>query len=201
MRAAECIGRAGAAHHLVYLHGMDAPTVSTQEQANRAALTRIAQRLDVRIAMPRATTPCPTQPALRCWGWTFDDAERARTKQAITDAAATCFGAGDYGVIGFSNGGAAIGKAVERCEAGFAQWSVQVASAGFTSPTDLPARDACGTLRLLVGDKDEANLAHAKTYVEQMKAKRADVELTIFAGGHELPERELEALLRILMSR
>lgn len=180
---------------------MDAPTLSTQERANRAALARIAQRLDVRIALPRATTPCAPLPALLCWGWTFDATERARTKQAITDAAATCFGTSDYGVIGFSNGGAAIGKAVQQCEAGFARWSIEVANAGFASPTDPPTLDRCGKLRLLVGDKDEANLGYAKTYVEQMKAKRADVELAIFAGGHEFPERELEALLQQLISR
>lgn len=70
-RAAEelevsCLGLSNAKHALIFLHGMDSSRPSQQELSNRAILERIADSLNVRIALPRAANMCPTQPNSIC---------------------------------------------------------------------------------------------------------------------------------------
>jgi hypothetical protein len=65
LRSATCIGPADAKAFAVYLHSVDAATVSAQELGNRENLARVAEALSIRIALPRAPRACPNHPSSR----------------------------------------------------------------------------------------------------------------------------------------
>ena len=54
-----CIGPLDATHSMIYLHGMDSVNPSAKELHNRDILFRIALKLKIKIALPRATMACP----------------------------------------------------------------------------------------------------------------------------------------------
>jgi hypothetical protein len=111
LRMATCLGPPDASHFAVYLHGVDQPSVSAQELGNRKSLGAIAKALSIRIALPRASMPCPNEPSSVCWAWSFNEREVDATVEAMTRSAAACFGTGrPFGLIGFSNGGYLITK-------------------------------------------------------------------------------------------
>ena len=90
LRTATCLGPAEATHFAVYLHGVDEPSISEQELQNRRSLDAISSSLSLRIALPRASRPCPNQPSSLCWGWAFDEQEIDAAADAVKLAATSC---------------------------------------------------------------------------------------------------------------
>ena len=96
-----CLGPKKASHFAIYLHGMDSVVPSIQELQNRETLEKIANKLNLRIAIPRATNRCLQQPNLLCWGW--DENTSLKTLNALKDiprSAEQCFSNKSYGLIG-----------------------------------------------------------------------------------------------------
>jgi predicted esterase len=185
----------------VYLHGVDSPDPSGQELGNRSVLETVAQRLALRIALPRATRHCPNQADSLCWGWSFDDAEQRDAAATINRAAKDCFPEKRWVALGFSNGGYLLTRLLRSCSLKSllpsASQLVTSGSAMLKGPLEpTPAAlDACGALTMVVGTQDEFNFDPQQNLFNALRAKGAKVDEIRFAGGHAL---EAEALTRAL---
>lgn len=185
---------------------MDASSISDQEVGNRANLALIAEALSIRIALPRATLPCPTQPSAICWGWAFDEREIRVAAATITDAAEACFGERPFGLIGFSNGGYLLSKLFRTCrveeELPGVSWMVTVGSAalnGEMGPQPASLR-GCGRMVILTGVDDTYNFDPADRFLHALEGKGADVRGRRFDGGHVVPDAPLRSVLEELLS-
>ncbi len=202
-----CMGPEGSKINLVYLHGMDSATPSQQEQTNRGVLAKIANELNIRIALPRASKPCPTQPNSVCWGWSFNQSEIDSTKGTIEAAAQNCFGTkAHYGMLGFSNGGYLLSQAYRSCtlQTNFPDggWLAIVGAARYSG--NLPVQPAslkgCGSLTILSGSEDQYNSDLNQNYLHVLAAKGADATEIPYSGGHLLPYPELKTALEKLFA-
>jgi hypothetical protein len=206
LRSATCLGPTDATSFAVYLHGVDEAGISDQELENRRTLDAVARELSMRIALPRASKPCPTQPGELCWGWTFDEPELDAAATAVKDAAASCFGAPrPFGLIGFSNGGYLVTKLLRTCSLHQrlprASWMMTVGSAMNHGPLEGSPADlsACGRLVMLVGTRDTYNFDPHEELLHGLEAKHADVHSVRFDGGHGVPlEATREAVAALL---
>jgi predicted esterase len=203
----ECLGPADARHQLVYLHGMDGPNPSPQEIANRQVLSKIASTLSVRVALPRATLPCPTQPGSICWGWDFSEsglaADAARAAPLIEESAKRCFPAhSHYGILGFSNGGYLLSGVYRSCRLSDllpkADWLVTVGSAPQSKSMTYNSRDlrGCGSLVVMSGTRDEFNSDSDGGLLKELEERRANAREVTYDGGHLLSLEATEAVLR-----
>ena len=194
----DCVGEASSKSGIVYLHGMDIPEKSTQELTNREVITRIAAKIGARVAFPRAEGKCPGSPSLICWGWKFDVTELRHLKQQIASAAAACGAPPGYIVLGFSNGGYAVNRLFEECLMEPDQLQISVA-AGNRPFKRMGAKESplekCGTLKMIVGNKDHHNNQNTLQYVDDLKKRDGKVILTEFPGKHEIPEADLLSAL------
>jgi predicted esterase len=208
LRSAACLGPADASNFAVYLHGVDEPGISDQEFDNRRNLDVVAKELSLRIALPRASRPCPNQPGELCWGWTFDEPEVDAAATAVKDAAASCFGAArSFGLIGFSNGGYLVTQLLRTCSfhqrLPTATWMMTIGSAMNRGPLEATPADLaeCGHLVMLGGTHDTYNFDPAEQLLHGLEAKHADVHAIRFDGGHGVPleptRRALAGLLHL----
>jgi len=200
----DCIGPANADTYFIYLHGMDTQNLSHQEHQNRAVLNELAAKMNIRIALPRAVTACPTNGALLCWGWTFDQAELESALPRILAAGASCFPENaPFGVIGFSNGGYFVNS-----------WFLNVGSLNHRTPFamisigsdfgDLPAAfsrssPVGGTLSIVIGKNDEVNRDPHHVFFSRLRDLNIPVKLYEFDGAHEINSAALEAALRVTL--
>jgi predicted esterase len=192
--AIECAGDPSAKMGIVYLHGMDVPEKSAQERQNREIITRIAAKLGARVTFPRAEARCPGGGTQICWGWKFDAAELRLLRQKITTAAVACGAPPAFVVVGFSNGGYAVNRLFEEClfEPGQLLVSVAAGNQPYKRITgNEKSIGKCGTLKMLVGKKDHFNNRNTHQYVEDLMGREGQVFLTVFSGGHEIPENAL----------
>jgi predicted esterase len=200
-RAVRCLGPTNAKSFAVYLHGIDTSAISDQEAKNRETLARIADSLSMRIALPRASMPCPNQSSSLCWGWAFDEREVDAAVPAIDSAARECFGDRPFGLIGFSNGGYLLTKLLRACvvhdKLPKATWLVTVGSAVFKGALEPRPESlaSCGHMVVLAGTADPYNFDPTDHLVELLKAKGADVTAVRFDGGHEVPDPPLRQVL------
>ncbi|MBL9039667.1 MAG: hypothetical protein JNG84_14215 [Archangium sp.] len=194
-----CIGPRTARAFVVYLHGVDSPEPGPLEQQNREALTRAGQALSIRFALPRATQACGNGTV--CWGPTGDRPQRQAAAQATLEAASRCFPPkAKYGVLGFSSGGYLVLRWLRACEFPTelprVEWSVAVGSSMLRGALERTPEDLsrCGRVTLFNGTRDGSNDPDGN-YLKQLEAKRADVSLVEYPGGHELPGEALIDLL------
>jgi len=206
LRLASCLGPTDAKHFAVYLHGVDERTISDQEHDNRRSLEVIAKALSLRIALPRASTPCPHQPSELCWGWAFDASELDAASQAVSSAAASCFGTGrPFGLIGFSNGGYLLTKLLRTCSLRQrlpgATWMMTIGSAMSHESLKAPPDDlsGCGRLVMLAGTHDQYNFDPGEALLHALEAQHADVRAVRFDGGHTVPLEPTRAALADLL--
>ena len=187
--ATECIGDPQAAHHAVYLHGIDSFGPSWQELDNRRTLARLADAKHLAIAIPRA----PVMAGGRRWPQDTVSG-LLETNNAIRDAARACFASTDHlGVIGFSNGGFAIARLYQKCIASFDWFIVSGAGGSFGAEGD--DLSACGHLAVVVGARDRYHYEFAAQFNRDMLARHADVNLVEFDGGHRL---DFDALMEAI---
>lgn len=207
LRRATCLGPADARSFAVYLHGMDSPAISDQEVGNRHSLARAADAFAMRIALPRASLPCPRQAGSLCWGWAFDEAETDASVRAVRDAAQACFGPHPFGLIGFSNGGYLLSKLLRTCALHMklptTTWAVTFGSAVLKGPLEWQPQSlaGCGRLVIASGTSDTYNFDPADHLLAALKAKGADVAALRFDGGHEVPEEPLQRALELAAQR
>ena len=206
LRTAACLGPADATTFAVYLHGVDEAGISDQELENRRTLDAVARKLSMRVALPRASKPCPNQPGELCWGWTFDESELDAAATAVKAAAASCFGASrPFGVIGFSNGGSLVTKLLRTCSLRQrlpgAAWAMTVGSAMNHGPLEATPTDlsACGRLVMLSGTRDAYNFDPDDQLLHGLEAKHADVHALRFEGGHSIPYEPTQAAIAGLL--
>ncbi len=206
LRTATCIGPADATRFAVYLHGVDEVSISDQEIHNRQSLDAIAKSLSLRIALPRASMPCPNQPASLCWGWAFDAHELDGAADAVTRAAGACFGrAKPFGLIGFSNGGYLLTKLLRTCtlhaKLPDAAWVLTVGSTMLQGPLESQPDDlsACGRLVMVSGTRDTYNFDPADHLLHALRDKRADVRGVRFDGPHGVPEEPTRTVIAELL--
>ncbi len=190
----DCIGPKTASNFAVYLHGMDTQKPSTQELSNRQKLLDIANVLNIRIALPRATDPCPTDKNLICWGWNFNDSKVIDLAlSASAKAEAECFSNGKpVGLIGFSNGGFVANQIVEGCKKSEFSWFISIGAAGSWSDSKIIDLSKCGRISLLAGKQDKYNYENIKNLASWFKKSKTQVSLIEYEGGHEVPAMELE---------
>lgn len=193
-----CGGVANTSSGLIYLHGMDTFEPSIQELGNRQILQDVANLLNLKIAMPRATLNCPQNPKQICWGWTFDERERTNIFSKITEAATTCgLDLKNSVVVGFSNGGHAVNALFEHCKLDVLKLSVSSGAAKFSGqlPPETPPLTGCGSLVLLTGTNDRFNFDPSHNLERQLLAKGANTIEVDFDGGHVLSEKALLSAL------
>ena len=198
--AVECIGPKNSKNSIVYLHGMDTPTPGEQEILIRQKLTTISEKLNLRLALPRATKMCPTNAKLMCWGWDFSNSKIIDEALASAFLAAKeCFPqAKKLGLIGFSNGGLVVNQIVKDCKETPFSWFISVGAAGSWKKNETKNLKECGTLYLFAGKQDKSNYLNIKNFSAWFKSQGANTELVEHDGGHAVPSEELERLLRKL---
>lgn len=194
-----CLNKAESTTAFVYLHGVDMATVSDQEKKNREKLLRIAQKLHISVVVPRAISICPKNPDQICWGWAFDKSERSQTLERITSAVETCGAKKVIALVGFSNGGYAVNSLHLNCEADVFGKLISIGALFNIPGVTLKYNQGCaGQMVRLIGKQDSANSNPAAfKYVTDHKLENL-IQVTVFDGGHEIPEA---LLLDLLQSR
>lgn len=194
----ECIGPKTASNFAVYLHGMDTQKPSPQEQSNRQKLLKIADRLNIRIALPRATDLCPNDKNLLCWGWNFKDSKIVDAALSTSVKAETeCFpNKKKIGLIGFSNGGFIVNQIIKDCTKTEFSWFISIGAAGSWNDSSIKDLNQCGRISLLAGKQDKSNYENIKNLAAWLRKNKAQVRLIEYENGHEIPEKELEQELK-----
>ncbi|MBL7545963.1 MAG: hypothetical protein JNL11_19245 [Bdellovibrionaceae bacterium] len=194
----ECVGPKTASNFAVYLHGMDTQKPSPQEQSNRKKLSEIANKLNLRIAIPRAADLCSNDKNLICWGWNFNDSKIIdATLYLSSKAEAECFPKKKAnGLIGFSNGGFVVNQIVKDCKKTEFSWFVSIGAAGSWNDSSTEDLSQCGKISLLAGKQDKANYENIKNLAAWFHKNKAPAQLIMYEGGHEIPEKELEQELK-----
>lgn len=200
--AAQCLGdRIGAKQQVIYLHGMDTPSLSPLEIRNRKILTELAGEMNLRIALPRSPLPCPTKPGSVCWGWDFGTQELANALAIIAHARRKCFPErAPTTLIGFSNGGYLLTHWYRK---GLlpAPDSLPLSLVAFGSELGaLPPRSnlrGLPRLTLAIGNRDEFNRDSKHHFFQELKSAGARVDLIEFDGGHALDKETLRKILSL----
>lgn len=185
-KAIDCIGPTSASRFVVYLHGMDTPIPGNLEMRNRAALETVANKLNIRFALPRATNDCPSNPNLKCWSWTEQDSIES-VLEAINFSANICFPHLAFSLLGFSNGGYAVHKMMRKCSTGnFTQMISFGASGGWSKNDPQDLANCPLNLSMNIGSTDEANSSPSVAFYQYLKSINAQVSYSKYLGGHEL---------------
>jgi hypothetical protein len=191
-----CLGAKSAKKFMIYLHGIDSINPSPQELKNREILKRIAEKENIRFALPRARLKCPNDPASVCWGWKFTPLELSETLPLILDSRSQCFKLDEaFGIIGFSNGGYFI-----------SHWYMNGMVPKYSpSPSELFAsgsgkgevskriKDLSKNPKftLIIGTQDEFNFDPKESLFHELKKLQAPIQLFEFSGAHQLDEQTL----------
>lgn len=190
-----CVGDANATQNAIFLHGMrPIAKASAEAQATEKQLETLAKASGVRIAIPQSHTVCQNAKSHYCWGSSSADSI-ASTYAGIMKSAGQCFDTKKpFVVIGFSDGGYHLSRAVMRCLDPQPKWSIAIGSAGNIAHATSSDLSKCSKLTLLVGKSDQV-LSKAKSFEKSMKAKQAQVDFKTYAGGHVVPYDLLAEIL------
>ena len=196
----ECAGHRTASHAIIYLHGVDPPRPTVQEQGNRQLLTKLAKSEGIALAMPRATTAC-MQKAFKgklCWPRSTDEVLQKEFQRILATTAKCYKPSATLGMIGFSNGGYFINKLISDCTPGQVRWFLSIGSAG--ASRSIRTGSACGHLQLLIGRYDMTH-NEARRYAQELQRLGRSVEFTDFDGGHIIPEQATRDAIRSFKRR
>jgi hypothetical protein len=194
----ECVGPKNARKYIVYLHGMDTVSPSKQELENRKVLGRLSEVLKIRFAIPRAKAACATHPSQLCWTWSAKtSAELDSVIAAIKSSSDACFPSKTYDVLGFSNGGVALGSLLRLCEKVEFKSAITVGAAGGWFSSDPQDLRKCGPkLVAMLGTEDQTNQKPVRDFVAHLISLNAPAELVEYNGGHTLMYDSLYKLLK-----
>ncbi len=201
-----CLGNESAESYLIFLRGMDKAGTDAGEKGLRELFTRLAQELNLRVALPRSSLPCSSDRSFRCWGWDFGSGELDTSSQAIQNAASTCFPQdAEFGLLGFSNGGYLLSKLYRNCQLHRhlpqTKFAIVVGATALRKPIRDIVQDLrdCGRVRIISGRKDSLNADLTGSYAQLLRSRGGDVEEIFWDGGHTLPEKELRLVLKQLL--
>ena len=194
----ECTGPTNASKFIVYLHGMDTVLPSSQELENRQVLQKLSKNLNIRFALPRANSKCPTSSQQVCWTWAAKNIEDlVAVKNSIASAAAECFSKKDYTVLGFSNGGVAVTALLRLCEKVDFKSAIAVGAAGAWFSSDPKNLEACGLrITMMLGSEDKANQKPVRDFAAHLLLLKAPVSIVEYKGTHKLVYEPLTDLLK-----
>lgn len=184
-----CLNAGQSDTGLVYLHGIDIASVSGQERGNREKLLRIAEKLHIAVALPRATGICPVNAGQICWGWTYSQEELKLVKERISSAAQTCGLKNVIALVGFSNGGYAVNALHSECMADSYGQLISIGAMLNIPTVKLKYNQGCaGAMIRLIGKQDSKNNnAAAMRLVTDNRLEKL-IQVIEFDGGHEIPE-------------
>ena len=199
-----CIGDKNSEANAVYLHGFTDREYSGQERKNIKELRRLAEVMDLRIAIPLSPITCEqNEERQHCWGVDMTRTQAKRALAVATEAVGECFDSdSDFGVIGFSNGGYIATKFFSYCLAPQYQprlkWIVTVGSAKLWGQghSNRGSLRHCRPIALVIGKRDRHNYEYRQRYFRRLRAKGARVSILTFQGGHELKVGPLITAIR-----
>lgn len=199
---AECIGPKDSKTVAIYLHGMDTESPSNQELENRKVLSKISESLKIGIAIPRAKNKCPNKSQI-CWGCNFNEDGVVENALQLASASQTqCFPKStQIGLIGFSNGGFVANQIIKDCKKTDFKWLVSIGAGGSYNKNDKTNLNKCGALILMAGKEDKSNYEQIKSLEKWMNERKANVNFVEYESGHNLPEKDLEKVLKTLISK
>lgn len=190
-----CSKNAGkASGGLIYLHGIDSPIPSLQEQRNRTIVGNIATNLGLDLYIPRATAQCEA-PWAGSICWRLDNA--AREEISTVELGATkCFSdSKPILALGFSRGGILLSRiSTLNLNTSFSAL-ILVGAGGNVPSTGYPANSL--PVSILLGQFDKANDSFARNFCAWLGPK---CTLLSYEGGHELPEQKLTEVIGSLLA-
>ncbi len=198
-----CIGPRDALYGAVYLHGTDRPYGKREELANLIELEHLAERMKLRIALPRAAKACGT---MDCWGVRMTDGDYFELGRQIRAAIDKCgLPRANVGAIGFSSGAYKIVEAFKRglfdSRSFPVSWGIAVGAGKNWSDKQKHGRaTVSGRLTLMQGLRDPHKFDPSRKLYRSMLKLTDSVRLVEFYGGHELPGFELEREISRLTS-
>lgn len=195
----ESCERRDGIYGLIYLHGLDPSKPSAQELGNRKLLSSLSKKFGLSFAVVRSKKQCRGQNL--CWQ-AGTRAEMEASYRAIIHASRQCLPSKKKLVaLGFSNGGYLLNKLVMNCVPHEFAEIVTVGAAGRQPPKMKADLGTCGSLTLMIGEKDQV-FKKVLGLDRSLKQRKAKVKLKTFRGGHQLPEKELgEFLWRVVAPR
>lgn len=198
-QAIKCYGDPRATQAIVYLHGRDTKLPNVLEKSNREVLKKIANELHVRIALPRAKNFCKGNPKKLCW---LPEETVIASGAALTRAmqlSKACFSHPVKPILlGFSNGGYLSNRVLRFCLRTDFSAILSVGAGGGSLDTDPQDLKNCEKVHVLVSTT-EASKEDAETFVERMKQKGGQIELSYFTGQHSVPMEETKEILEKLL--
>lgn len=198
-----CMGAEHPKMNVIFLQGIttkrhpfdhDAPP-NPDEPDYHTLLDRVGKETGVRFVMPYSNRLCKGSTNSYCWG-TGDFDSVAEVYDAIRKSAASCFSFNQpWGLMGFSNGGYHVGRIISQGHLPAPKWAIAVGSAGVVKPFELPEISRHTPFYLHIGMEDITREDAWRFYTE-LKAERFNVHYGEYAGGHELHEDTLLAMMR-----
>ena len=104
--ASDCILAEKPRARIIYLHGMDIPSKSSQEENIRVILKQVSREYSIEIFLPRSSMICPDHKKKICWMWNSENAEVIeKNKMMLIGKSKKCFKSNAPLIwLGFSNG-------------------------------------------------------------------------------------------------
>ena len=185
-----CLGKKGAAHSFVYLHGLDPSYGSNEEWTNRKILKQLADKYDVRIALPRSKNRCNGK---FCWVYGTPRTMQASIDHVYQESKACGIDAKKAWIIGFSNGGYFLNRLFQNCRLQGNHISVAAPSSVLSGKS----LASCGNLHVVAGKK-EISYRGAKRLATKLKTlRKADTTFHGHSLYHHLPKfSEFELILK-----
>jgi hypothetical protein len=194
-----CLAPAKARANLVYLHGLDDPDPSKEEQGYISDLKHLSTELQMGLYAERSKVTCPSKKL--CWRYR-DPAELAATLQTVSAGAKTCFKDTPVPlfVLGYSNGGYFATRLVATCTP---HPFAAIVASGSSGDLDPKIKDfaSCGRLRLVIGKNDKLTRPKTLKLHAELKQKNGDVTLSEFDGGHRLDFPTLRSVFLELLAQ
>lgn len=184
-----CVGPSDSKVKIIYLHGIDDPSIGNQERRNRKLLQRLGDTERWRIAILRGNRRCISGKKV-CWT-SKGSGGVERTYKYILESANKCFDTQKkFSLIGFSNGGYYLASLFNKCLAPLPQFLIAMGSSASGT-----VKGPCVPIALLIGKRD-ITLDKAKLYFRTLKQKGVDVKMSVFEGGHMIPYSKLKVVIK-----
>ncbi len=193
-QAADCFSTKNSIAQLIYLHGMDSPNKSEQEQEIRRVLKAISEEKQIDVFLPRATIKCPNNPDQVCWTWGSEDGQQIekRKKQLLKDSKSCFKSTKPLLWLGFSNGGNHVLQFFQSCDKG--KYLTFGSSGGYLKKWSDNLSE-CGQLYSAIGKKDKWNYSTGLQFYNKLQNSKAHIQIVEFDGAHELKKETLVDLL------
>ena len=191
-----CYGT-GSKGTLVFLHGMEDPSRRGAFLKDELILKKIADELNVKVALPRSGLTCNSSSKV-CWNMFTSLTSVEKLLKDIQSRSGRCFRVDQKTIyIGFSNGGYFLNKVSQHCLLKHDDRIISIGSAGSVIKNSHNEK-ACSGLHLMVSSEERTYPETLRFYLALQKIKRR-VGLSVHTGYHRIPYPELKNLLQIML--